>query len=868
MKPLSQISIKEQSEYHFSGPKVMLDDHRLSNKLQRQYSDDLCKGSLYIQSNNYVDVVCTPNAINTARNNRVTKRMLTRRKKEENNQKLVDNQVFKTLAKDRLVKQFKRNLFIKSYVMSQEYKGVIQNHFKYEQNSSKRVEFNSEQQDKQIFLIPGSKFTLILDLLSLIIKIICLWMSPLIVSFSLDDDIFKWFQIGIMFQIIIEVIIQTNRPINIQGETITNQRRILSNYIQYFLIEDIIDLSCWVIQFFNINNLINSLICGIIILVSLKKLTKNYSNCIETMFLKGSFNYAIDLFTLIITILTFVHLMGCIMYYVGYLTMFTGQSWLLKYSIADSSFWIQYNYSIYWAITTMVTVGYGDITATNQYEMMFVNFMMLLSSGMFAYSINSIGMILKSNYDIQQKFKRSLILINNYMKKGQLSQPVQNRVRNYLKYYLLTENNENFDEIKEIITHLPTKLKQELTLGIQMSIMSKISVLNHNFSSQILNQLSQKMEQIKCIPDEIIYNNGDQDDQYLYYLQDGEVYLCEDRSNKLLQIINTGESFGEYQFFTGFKTQTQAISHGHSTLYRIHRNSFIKLFTQISNKDFQRFHNIKDSIIFLNNYQVILKKCNFCNLYNHANIECPLITYQPNKFKIVMQPDNNINQVMLRMKHQRVGDKINSLLIHNKVIESVQDYVQTRSITEFNDPQNRIMNIHQQQTGQINNQQIQSRQSKQITQEINQSKFNLINISIKKAQKQSLQGTQNLLKKKTQQIKNKHRYQSSLQNFSLKKQNSVYLSTSSQFLTINELDEDNQENQEQLDYLYAHPQQINLCIDKHYNYQGYMQNDNIFFVIKKLDKHKMKNSRIWNLQNKSQDGGIYVQDEYSIIIEK
>lgn len=123
------------------------------------------------------------------------------------------------------------------------------------------------------------------------------------------------------------------------------------------------------------------------------------------MFLKGSFNYAIDLFTLIITILTFVHLMGCIMYYVGYLTMFTGQSWLLKYSIADSSFWIQYNYSIYWAITTMVTVGYGDITATNQYEMMFVNFMMLLSSGMFAYSINSIGMILKSNYDIQQKFK-------------------------------------------------------------------------------------------------------------------------------------------------------------------------------------------------------------------------------------------------------------------------------------------------------------------------------------------------------------------------------------------------------------------------------------------------------------------------------
>lgn len=49
---------------------------------------------------------------------------------------------------------------------------------------------------------------------------------------------------------------------------------------------------------------------------------------------------------------------------------------------------------------TMVTVGYGDITAANQYEMFLINCMMLLSSGMFAYSMNSIGMILKNNYDI------------------------------------------------------------------------------------------------------------------------------------------------------------------------------------------------------------------------------------------------------------------------------------------------------------------------------------------------------------------------------------------------------------------------------------------------------------------------------------
>lgn len=71
----------------------------------------------------------------------------------------------------------------------------------------------------------------------------------------------------------------------------------------------------------NLNDKFNSIACTFIILISFKKMIKNYSNCIETMFLKGNFNYILDIFTLTITILTFAHVMACIMYYVGYLTI-------------------------------------------------------------------------------------------------------------------------------------------------------------------------------------------------------------------------------------------------------------------------------------------------------------------------------------------------------------------------------------------------------------------------------------------------------------------------------------------------------------------------------------------------------------------
>lgn len=80
-------------------------------------------------------------------------------------------------------------------------------------------------------------------------------------------------------------------------------------------------------------------------------------------------------------------------------------TWLIVQGIDNEDWTVRYVTSLYWAITTMITVGYGDITPITLPERIYTIFCMLLACGVFGYTMSRIGTIFQSFEENSIEFK-------------------------------------------------------------------------------------------------------------------------------------------------------------------------------------------------------------------------------------------------------------------------------------------------------------------------------------------------------------------------------------------------------------------------------------------------------------------------------
>ena len=165
--------------------------------------------------------------------------------------------------------------------------------------------------------------------------------------------------------------------------------------------------------------------------LKLKKLLYKFEEIIMSDLLN-----AILGFLKVITVILFIaHWIACIFYSIGKGELETEPvCWLTQANIHDAETFDKYIISLYWAFTTMTTVGYGDVAPYTMSEKVYAMFSMLIACGVFAYVVGSIETIARRSNTMAAIFKEKILHVNQFLMHKQIPKYLRLKVRRYLEY--------------------------------------------------------------------------------------------------------------------------------------------------------------------------------------------------------------------------------------------------------------------------------------------------------------------------------------------------------------------------------------------------------------------------------------------------
>lgn len=252
-------------------------------------------------------------------------------------------------------------------------------------------------------------------------------------------------------------------------------------------------------------------------------------------------------------------------------------SWIYRTGLNNQDFGRQYLMSWYWSVTTMASVGYGDITPKTDHEVITAIVVMGLGVILFAFAIGNVVAFVSQLDDGRAEYKMRQASIRRYLEFNGVSMKTLSRLRQFNDYLWEQSHGTNPDEI---LGRLPSSIRSEIIAEMLENSVRTVPLFSQA-PITLRNRLLTLLRPEFFPPGSIILNQDEPGDE-IVFLTHGSARLVTKAEISVEEIFfQKGDYFGDLSFFLKENRNCSVVAESYVEAFLLNRT----IFNDIMNRD-------------------------------------------------------------------------------------------------------------------------------------------------------------------------------------------------------------------------------------------------------------------------------------------
>jgi voltage-gated potassium channel len=262
--------------------------------------------------------------------------------------------------------------------------------------------------------------------------------------------------------------------------------------------------------------------------------------------------------------------LGFFLYWMALTMHWITAGWIeLAATDVGGDLWDRYLDGLYWTVTTLSTVGFGDITPETSTQKVFAIGVMLLGIGFYGFIIGNVATILVNLDPARAVHQQRMEQLVAFMNHREVPSDLRDRSVEYYRHLWRTRR--DHDE-SEVLTWLPPGLRTEIALFLNRDVIRSVPLFR-DASDAFVRDIALELRPVMLMPGDYVVQAGDRA-RSMYFVSSGELEVLSADGSTVLRTLAKGDFFGEVALVFGETRSASVRAVTYCDIYRLDRELF------------------------------------------------------------------------------------------------------------------------------------------------------------------------------------------------------------------------------------------------------------------------------------------------------